>query len=115
MGARSGGFKMPTAHIKELEAIKEKKKTLQEKENKIKSEIMSELSTSLIDANALEVDYDVLIGGILDVIEKANRGDKITEAWKLAGEKFRQRKKKGKGKKNSSSPKKDEKDKTDGQ
>ena len=115
MGAKLRGYKMPTAHIKELEAIKEKKKTLQEKENKIKSEIMFELSTSLIEANALEVNYDVLIGGILEVIEKSTRGDKITEAWKLSGEKFRQRKKKGNAKKNPSSPKKDEKSKTDDQ
>jgi hypothetical protein len=104
---------MPTAHIKKLEALKQQKKTLQEKEDNIKSEVMSELSTSLIDANALEVDYDILIGGILDVIEKANREDKITEAWKLSGEKFRQGQKKRNTQKSTGASKKVKKNKND--
>ena len=104
---------MPTAHIKKLEALKEQKKILQEKEDKIKSEIISELSTSLIDANALEVNYDILMGGILDVIKKAKQGDKITEAWKLSGEKFRQGQKKRNTQKNTGASKKAKKIKND--
>ena len=104
---------MPTVHIKKLESLKEKKKTLQEKEDKIKSDIISELSTSLIDANALEVDYDILMGGILDVIEKAKQRDKITEAWKLSGEKFRQSQKKRNTQKNNGASKKAKKTKKD--
>ncbi len=104
---------MPTVHIKKLEALKEQKKTLQEKEDKIKSEILSQLSTSLIDANALEVNFDVLMGGILNVIEKAKQGDKITEAWKLSGEKFRQGQKKRNTQKNTGSSKKSKKTKKD--
>ena len=104
---------MPTAHIKKLEVLKQQKKTLQEKEDKIKSEVMSELSTSLIDTNALEVDYDILMGGILDVIEKAKREDKITGAWKLAGEKFRQGQKKRNTQKNTGASKKVKKTKND--
>lgn len=106
---------MATAHIKKLEALKEQKKTLQEKEDKIKSEIISELSTNLINANALEVDYDILIGGILDVIEKAKQRDKIMEAWKLSGEKFRQGQKKRNTQKNTESSKKTKKIKNDDQ
>ena len=105
MGASSGGLKMPTAHIKKLAALKEQKKTLQEKEDKIKSEIIAELSTSLIDANALKIDYDILLGGILYIIEKADQGDKITEAWKLSGEKFRQGQKKRNTQKNTGASK----------
>ena len=97
---------MPTAHIKKLAALKEQKKTLQEKEDKIKSEIIAELSTSLIDINALKVDYDILMGGILDIIEKADQGDKITEAWKVSGEKFRQGQKKRNTQKNTGASKK---------
>jgi len=104
---------MATAHIKKLEALQKQKKTLQEKEDKIKSEIISELSTSLIDANALEVDFDILMGGILDIIEKVKQGDKITEAWKLSGEKFRQGQKKRNTPKNSSASKKVKKTKND--
>lgn len=104
---------MPTVHIKKLEALKEQKKTLQEKEDRIKSEIISELSTSLINANALEVDYDILMGGILGIIEKAEQGDKITEAWKLSGEKFRQGQKKRNTQKNTGASKKVKKTKND--
>jgi hypothetical protein len=106
MGARFRKLKMPTANIKKLEALKEQKKILQEKEDKIKSEIISELSTFLIDAQAIDINFDILMGGILDVIEKANQGDKITEAWKLSGEKFRQGQKKRNTQKNTSAPKK---------
>ena len=104
---------MPTAHIKKLEALKQQKKTLQEKEDTIKSEIIAELSTSLIDANALEVDYDILMGGILDIIDKTEQGDKITEAWKLSGEKFRQSQKKRSTQKNTGASKKVNKTKND--
>ena len=104
---------MATMHIKQLEALKEKRKTLQEKEDKIKSELLARLSTCLVDANALEVDFDILMGGILDIIKKAQQGDKITEAWKVSGEKFRKGKKKSKGRKNSQAPGRIEKDKTD--
>ena len=96
-----------------MKAIKTKQKALQEKEDKIKSEIISELSESLIDANALEVDFDVLMGGILNIIEKVKQGDKITEAWKLSGEKFRQGQKKRNTQKNSGASKKDKKNKND--
>jgi hypothetical protein len=97
---------MPTAHIKKLEAIREQKKTLQEEENKVISEAIKELSKSLIDANALDVENDMLMGGVLEVIEKIKLGDKITEAWKISGEKFRKDQKKRNGKKNTDNPKK---------
>ena len=103
---------MPTAHIKELAAIREQQKTLQEKENKIISGAIAELSTSLIDAHALDIDYDILIGGVLDVIEKTKQGDKITEAWKLSGEKFRKDKKKRNGKKSTKPAKEIKKNKS---
>lgn len=96
---------MPTAHIKELAAIREQQKTLQEKENKIISEAIAELSTSLIDAHALDINYDILIGGVLEVIEKTKQGDNITEAWKVSGERFRKDQKKRNGKKNTKTAK----------
>ena len=104
---------MATAHIKQLETIQGKRKALQEKEEKIKSEIVNDLSKSLIDANALDVDFDILIGGILDIIEKSKQNDKITEAWKLSGEKFRQSQKKRNAQKNTDLSKKTKKNKND--
>ncbi len=107
------GLKMPIAHIKELEAIRKQKKTLQEKEDKIKLEALTSLSTYLLDANALDIEFDILMGGILDVIEKTNQGDQITEAWKLSGEKFRQGQKKRNTQKGTGTPKKVKKNKND--
>jgi len=104
---------MATAHIKQLEAIQGKRKALQEKEEKIKSIIRDDLSKSLIDLNALDVDFDILIGGILDIIEKSKQNDKITEAWKLSGEKFRQGQKKKNSQKNTNPSKKTKKNKKD--
>ena len=103
---------MPTAHIKELAAIREQQKTLQEKENKIISEAIAELSTSLIDAHALDINYDILIGGVLEVIEKTKQGDKITEAWKVSGERFRKEQKKRNGKKSTNPAKEIKKNKS---
>ena len=91
---------MTTAY-KRLKEIQEKRKSYQDKEEKIKSEIANDLSKSLIDVNAIDVDLDILIGGILDVIEKSKQNDKITEAWKLSGEKFRQGQKKRNTQKNT--------------
>ena len=96
---------MTTAH-KRLKEIQEKRKAFQEEEDKIKSEIANNLSKSLIDTNAIDVDSDILIGGILDIIEKSKQNDKITEAWKLSGEKFRQSQKKRNTQKITGAPKK---------
>lgn len=102
---------MATMHIKKLEALKEEKKALQEKEDKIKAEALTDLSTYLLDANALDIRFDILMGGMLYVIDKTNQGDKITEEWKLSGQKFCQQQKKGTSPKNPSSPKKIKKNK----
>jgi len=106
---------MATMHIRKLEALQEKRKTLQKKEDEIKSQILSDLSTYMINANALDVDFDILMGGILDIIEKAKHKDKITEAWKLSGQKFCQQQKKRKTPKNSSASKKVKKGKGHGE
>ena len=105
---------MATIHIKKLEVLQGKRKALQEKEDKIKSLILSDLSTYMIDANALDIDFNVLMGGILGVIEKTKQGDKITEAWKLSGQKFCQQQKKRKAHKNPSASKKVKKGKGHG-
>jgi hypothetical protein len=98
---------MAATHIKKLEALKEKGKDLQSKIERIKSDILADLSVCLVDANALDIDFDILIGGMLEVVEKTQQGDKIAEVWKSSGEKFRQRRKKKTVRKNKSSSKKD--------
>ena len=106
---------MATMHIKKLAALKEEKKLLQEKEDKIKAEALTDLSTYLLDANALDIGFDILMGGMLYVIDKTNQGDKITEEWKLSGQKFCQQRTKRTSPKNPSSPKKIKKNKIIGE
>jgi hypothetical protein len=105
---------MTTAQ-KRLKEIQEKRKAFQKEEDKIKSDIANGLSKFLIDANAIDVDIDVLMGGILDVVEKSKQNDKITEVWKLSGEKFRQGQKKRNTQKNNDPSKKVKKNKNDDQ
>ena len=105
---------MPTAHIKKLESLKAKRKALQEEENEIREKLTLEISNFMIDADAFEhIEFDIIMGGILDVIEKAKQGDKITEEWKLSGEKFRQDRKKRNTQKNNTVSKKVKKSKKD--
>ena len=107
MGAISGGLNMPTVHIKKLENLKAKRKALQEEENEIRHKLTLEISNFMIDADAFDhIEFDIIMGGILDVIEKAKQGDKITEEWKLSGEKFRQGRKRRNTPKNNPTPKK---------
>lgn len=112
---RDGRNQMSVQQIKMLESLKEKRKEIQEKEDKIKAELLKDLSTYLIKAEALNVDFDILIGGILDVIEKANQGDAITEAWKTSGQKFCQRHRPKTPSKNPSTPKEPKEDKSNGE
>jgi len=106
-GGKVWGLNMTTMHIKQLEVLKEKRKALQTQEDEIRHKLTLEISNFLIDTQAFDhIEFDIIMGGILDVIEKAKQGDKSTEAWKLSGEKFRQGKKKRNSQKNTSAPKK---------
>jgi hypothetical protein len=106
---------MAAAHIRKLETLQKQKKTLQEKIDKTKSEALAEISTYLVDANALDIDLSILMGGMLYVIDKSNQGDKITEAWKESGQKFCQQVRKKNTQKNIDAPKKAKKIKNDDQ
>ena len=116
-GGKITGFNMVATHIKKLAELKEKKQALQEKEDEIRQKLTWEISSFIVDAQDFDhIEFDIIVGGMLDVIEKARQKDKITEAWKLSGAKFRQQKKKKRDpKKDSPSPKKDEKNKNDDQ
>ena len=101
-------------HIKQLEALKQKRKDLQAQEDEIRHKLTLEISNFLMDTQAFDhIEFDIIMGGILDVIEKAQQGDKNTEAWKLSGQKFRQGKKKRNTPKNIAAPKKTKKGKDD--
>lgn len=98
---------MTEKHIKKLESLKEKRKAIQDQEDEIRQQLTLDFANFLIDADAFDhVEFDIIVGGLLDILEKAKRGDKNTEVWKLAGQKFRQQRKKNKSQRNSSKAKK---------
>jgi len=106
---------MSIPQIKQIEILKEKRKAFQEKEEQIKAGLVSNLSKHLVNAHALDVDFEILIGGMIDVIDKTKQRDIITEAWKLSGQKFCQRQKKKKLSTNPSASKKVKENKSHGE
>jgi hypothetical protein len=97
---------MTAKHIKKLELLKEKRQAIQDEEERISKDIAFELSQNLIDCGALYIDFDVFIGGMLEVIEKAKKESPQKEVWKTAGQKFRQQRSKRKTSRVSSKTKK---------
>lgn len=85
-----------------LTNIREKLSSLRQEEDKISHklshEFAQELSKYLISANAIEIDFNVLLGGMLEVITQAHKDiqkscpelSRRVEAWQKSGQMFRQ-------------------------
>lgn len=83
--------------LNRLTNIREKLSTLRQEEDKINQTLSQEyaqdLSRYLIDANAIEIDFNILLGGMLEVVSVAktnsNRASpelsRRTEVWQKAG------------------------------
>ena len=63
---------------------------LRQEEEKIRQNLAQELSQCLINAQALEIDFDTLIGGMLEVITQAQANSNKIGVWQKSGQKFRQ-------------------------
>ena len=75
---------------------------LRQEEEKIRSNLSQGVSQFLVDAGALEIDFDILVGGVLDVIAEAkanlnspNQSERAcpersrkVERWQKAGQMF---------------------------
>ncbi len=75
---------------------------LRQEEEKIRNNLSQGVSQFLVDAGALEIDFDILVGGVLDVIAEAkanlnspNQSEKEcseqnrkVERWQKAGQMF---------------------------
>jgi len=87
-------FTMPSKHTisptKRLAQLKERMAVLQQEQERTCRNLAQELSECLITAGSLEVDFDTLIGGILDVIAEARTNSSKAEGWKKSGGMFRQ-------------------------
>src|SRR4051812_46935576 len=88
------GLKMTTrpttSPTKKLAQLKEKMSALRQEEEKICQNLAQELSQCLINAQALEIDFDVFVGGMLEVITQAQANSNKIGAWQKSGQKFRQ-------------------------
>lgn len=82
-----------------LAQLKEKMAALRQEEERICQSLAHDLAQCLIHAQALEMDFDTLIGGVLEVVNQAQANltkacpvqSQRLEAWKKSGEKFRRR------------------------
>ena len=77
-----------TSPTKRLTDIRQKMMALRQEESKIQHDLSGELSKILVDVQALEIDFDVLIGGILEVIAQSKIDTDKTETWRESGQKF---------------------------
>lgn len=90
---------------KKLKGLQKEIMALQEKEKALQKEIALNLSTLLSDIGALTIPQDVLIGGILHIIDSAKSNAPQIGEWQQAGHTFLEQKKasKSKSKKDKSS------------
>jgi hypothetical protein len=73
-----------------LSQIKAKMAALQQEQGKIRHDWGQGLSQYLIEAEAFEVDFDTLVGGILEVIAEAKSNTSRAEGWRKSGLIFQQ-------------------------
>jgi hypothetical protein len=77
-----------TSPAKKLQGIRKKIETLQQEETKICRNLAQELSRHLIAAHALEIDFDILIGGVLGVITESKADTVKAMSWQKSGQEF---------------------------
>jgi len=83
---------MSKIHVQRLTTITQQQATLTLKQQQIEAELAKTIVVLLKEAHAFTIDFDVLIGGILDAIQKAKSNDRHTEVWRAEGVRFRKRK-----------------------
>ena len=66
---------------------------LKEKEKALQNEIALNLSTILYATNALTVPHDILVGGILNIVNSYNDNTQEIGEWQKAGSTFLEKKK----------------------
>lgn len=90
---------------KKLKTLQQEIVALQEKEKELQQEIAANMSTLLSDMGALSIPQEVLIGGILHIIDSYHQNSTEIGGWLQAGQTFLDQKKgnKSKAKKNKPS------------
>ncbi len=78
--------------IEKMESIQEKINKLKLKQKLIEQEIVNNFSQVLKSTEAFQIDFNSIVGGLLEIIETIRSDPEKKEAWKLIGEEFCKRK-----------------------
>jgi len=76
------------SEIQKIENIQEKINKLKLKQNQIEQEITNCFSQVLKVTEAYQIDFNIMVGGLLEVIENIRADPVKKESWKLIGENF---------------------------
>ncbi|MCE3230504.1 MAG: hypothetical protein K0R52_432 [Alphaproteobacteria bacterium] len=78
-----------------LTQVTEKMTALQREQDEIcqdlSQNISRELTQCLVDAKALDIEFNILMGGILEVVSQAKADTSKAEAWRKSGQTFHER------------------------
>ena len=75
--------------LEKIKGIQQKIEDLKAEQLKIEQVVSLEILNALKKQDAFGLDFDALIGGLLDVIEQVKLNNSNTEGWRQAGQKFR--------------------------
>lgn len=87
--------------LKKMENLQTKITQLKVEQEKIEHVLVNEFIKVMKAYNAFQIDFDVIAGGIIEVIDIVKINPTKTEDWRLAGQKFRKSNIKDKPKRNS--------------
>lgn len=80
---------MSSKQRQKLEEIQQKIEALHAEKTKIEDEFAKDILELLKQTNAFVTPVDVIIGGLLHVMQIAKQDSKMKEEWQKAGQKFR--------------------------
>ncbi len=79
---------MSVKNLQKIATIEQKIKLLQEEQHKIEQGFATNLITILKTKNALTLDFNTLVGGLLTVIEAIKKNSSEAKEWSKIGEQF---------------------------
>ncbi len=74
--------------LQKMESIQEKIKLLKTEKNKIEQELTNNFVQVLKIKEAFQIDFDSLVGGVLEIIDTIRVDPEKMEKWRLVGQKF---------------------------
>jgi hypothetical protein len=78
-------------NIQKLTSLTASIASLKTKEQQLESALAGQMVAVFKESGAFAIDFDVLVGGMLEVVQKANNKTADKETWRRAGDLFRKR------------------------